>query len=464
MTKTHLAHLIRFFQLLSLLLLVCSIHPAQTHNTSLAELQRAYAMRYLEPEPHMALAKYYFEHGKRIEAFWVVETARRGRFEEKIFDPAFYRAFDGFDNSEAAEARLLAENKRNPDSIETIDGLSDIYISRNDWPNAKRYLLAAIQRKPDDYRFIVGLATVLEGEGKQQEAEQLTTDYLKKFPNTAAGYELRAERLAKTNPVEAKRILTEAVARFPEDGPLLFRFGAAYQSEDQQKAEQAFVKAAELAPKSELIQTWVGRFFFKVKSDNRRALEYYLNAYFLNPHAYESEFVESRIRKISGLLALEKFAEQDRARVSLVDRLNDPNSFVVSFALEQMAKEWLPAYVDPVTKLMGHDDPGVRWQATQTLKLKVDSSFDGQLKALLRDDDLRKRGLAAYIAVYRWKNDSFEIMKGLLSHDAQLVRYDAISALMIDGGAAGRRVVLAHAPNEPNATLKKLIERPKTRE
>ena len=83
MTKTHLAHLIRFFQLLSLLLLVCSIHPAQTHNTSLAELQRAYAMRYLEPEPHMALAKYYFEHGKRIEAFWVVETARRGRFEEK---------------------------------------------------------------------------------------------------------------------------------------------------------------------------------------------------------------------------------------------------------------------------------------------------------------------------------------------------------------------------------------------
>jgi hypothetical protein len=25
----------------------------------------------------------------------------------------------------------------------------------------------------------------------------------------------------------------------------------------------------------------------------------------------------------------------------------------------------------------------------------------------LKDDDLRKRGLAAYIAVHRWKNDSF---------------------------------------------------------
>jgi Flp pilus assembly protein TadD len=462
--KPHIAHMIRLFKLLSLLLLVCSIHPAQTHNTSLAELQRAYAMRYLEPEPHMALAKYYFEHGNRIEAFWVVEAARRGRFEEKIFDPAFYRAFDGFDNSEAAKARLLAEYKRNPDSIETIDALADIYISRNDWPNAKRYLFAAIQKKPDDYRFISGLAMILESEGKPQEAEQVNKDYLKKFPNTAEGYAIRAERVAQTNPVEAKTILTEAVAKFPEDGQLLFKLGAAYQTEDQQKAEQAFVKAAEVAPKSELIQTWVGRFFFKVKSDNRRALEYYLNAYFLNPHAYETEFVESRIRKITGLLAMEKFAEQNRARVPLVDRLNDTNSFVVSFALEQMAKEWLPAYVDPVTKLMGHDDPGVRWNATQVLKLKVDSSFDGQLKALLKDDDLRKRGLAAYIAVYRWKNDSLEIMKGLLSHDAQLVRYDAISALMIDGGAVGRRVVLAHASNEPNATLKKLIESPKTRE
>lgn len=456
--------MIRLFLLLSLLLLVCPIDPAQTYNSKLAELQRAYAMRYLEPEPHMALAKYYFEHGNRIEAFWVVEAARRGRFEEKIFNPAFYRAFDSFDNSEAAEARLLAEYKRNPDSIETLDALADIYISRNDWPNAKRYLLAAIQRKPDDYRFIGGLEVVLDSEGKQQEAEQVKKDYLKKFPNTAAGYAIRAEQIAQTNPVEAKAILTEGVAKFPGDGDLLFKLGAAYQRENQQKAEEVFIKAAELAPKSEIIQSWVGRFFFKVKSDNRRALEYYLNAYFLNPHAYETEFVESRIRKITAQLAMEKFAEQNQAQVPLVDRLNDPNSFVISLALEQLAKNWLPAYVDRVVQLMGHDDPGVRWEATQLLKVKVDSSFDSQLKALLKDQDLRKRGLAAYIAVYRWKNDSFELMKNLLSQEAELVRYDAISALMIDGGAAGRRVVLAHAPNEPNATLKKLIENPKTRE
>jgi HEAT repeat protein len=138
--------------------------------------------------------------------------------------------------------------------------------------------------------------------------------------------------------------------------------------------------------------------------------------------------------------------------------LSDANPSVVSFALEQMSENWLPTYVGPVAQLMGHDDPAVRWEATQALKVKADSSFAAQLKALLKDDDLRKRGLAAYIAVYRWKNDSFEIMKTLLSEEAQLIRYDAISALIMEGGPAGRKVALAHAAHESNVTLKKLIE------
>jgi HEAT repeat protein len=140
--------------------------------------------------------------------------------------------------------------------------------------------------------------------------------------------------------------------------------------------------------------------------------------------------------------------------------LSDPDPFVVSLALEQMTENWLPAYVGPMVQLMGHDDPGLRWEATQALKTKVDTSFDAQLKALLKDEDPRKRGLAAYIAVYRWKEDSFGIIKSLLSEESELVRFDAISALMIDGGPAGLRLALEHAAHEPDATLKKLITAP----
>jgi tetratricopeptide (TPR) repeat protein len=205
----------RFILLLLLLLLVCPEHKTQTRNADLVSLQRAYAMGYLEPEPHMALAKYYFEHGNRIEAFWIVEAARRGRFEEKIFDPAFYRAFDGFDNSKPAEARLLAEYARNPDSIETIDGLADIYISRDDWPNAKRYLLAAIQKKADDYRFTAGLAMVFQREGKPREADQLQEDYIRKFPNTAAGYGIRAWKLIEKSLSRPNLSSRKGSKRFP---------------------------------------------------------------------------------------------------------------------------------------------------------------------------------------------------------------------------------------------------------
>ena len=159
-------------------------------------------MHFLEPEPHMALAKYYFDHGNRIEAFFIVETARRTRFEEKVFNPAFYRAFDGFDNSKAGEARLLAEFARNPDSIETIHGLADVYISRDDWPNAERYLRLAIQKKPEDFRFTGGLVEVLTSEGKGKEADQLRQDYLRKFPKTAESYAMRAQALRETKPFE----------------------------------------------------------------------------------------------------------------------------------------------------------------------------------------------------------------------------------------------------------------------
>jgi len=82
-------------------------------------------------------------------------------------------------------------------------------------------------------------------------------------------------------------------------------------------------------------------------------------------------------------------------------------------------------------------------------------------RSILADDAECEEALQeAYIAVYRWKGNSFGILKSLLTEDSQLVRFDAISALFMEGGPAGRKVALAHAPREPNATLKKLIADP----
>src|ERR1051325_6401857 len=54
--------------------------PAQ--DATLERLREEFAMRYMEPEPNMALAKYFRDHGDRLEAFYILEDARRQRFEE----------------------------------------------------------------------------------------------------------------------------------------------------------------------------------------------------------------------------------------------------------------------------------------------------------------------------------------------------------------------------------------------
>ena len=96
--------------------------------------------------------------------------------------------------------------------------------------------------------------------------------------------------------------------------------------------------------------------------------------------------------------------------------------------------------------------------ATEAIKTHIDRAFDEQLKALLQEKDLRKRGLAAYIAVHLWKQESFTLMRNMLREEAQLLRFDALSALMLEGGSEGRRIILEHRKSELNPTLQRLID------
>jgi tetratricopeptide (TPR) repeat protein len=425
----------------------------------LAKLQNDFAMRYFEPEPQMALTKYYLDRGDRREAFFTLETARRSILEEPVFDHAFQVAFEGFDNSKDAEERLRAALQSDPHSADLQFRLADVYISHTDYSKAKPLLQQGLTEHGEDFRFTAGLAEILRIEGKRQEADRMLADYTKKYPQSAEAYEARASALHQTNLRKCRQELEEGVAKYPNDGNMLFRLAAVMQEMGElDKAESNFVKAASLAPKSENVQSWVGRFFFKVRNDGEKALPYYLNAYFLSPHAYETEYVESRLRNIFSAQAQSAFQAQLKAKKTPIELINDPNPLVVSLAIEKMATTWKPTYVEALVGLMGHEDVGVRWAATQLLKTKVDSSFDPTLSSLLKDQDLRKRGLAAYIAVYRWQKASFPIMKQLLVEESQLLRFDAISALVMEGGADGRNLVLEYAPRETNPTLKKIIE------
>lgn len=426
---------------------------------TLTELRNDFAMGYLEPAPHMALAKYYLDHGNRLLAFYILEAARRGRFEEKVFNRAFHVSIRGMDDSESAEAAILKELSGNPQSQDLIFKLADLYIAREDWVRAKQYLAAGIKNRPDDLKFTTELSDVLEIEGNTEEAQRLVKDFVARFPQSEAAYGLKIENLIETSPAKAKPLVAEARAKFPKSGAFELDLGRILQNEGKLvEAEQSFIKAAELSPDSPDIQAWTGRFLYKVRKDNARALEYYLNAYFLNPHTYESEFVESRVQSISADLAKAEIEKRVKAGTPLEGLLSDANPAVVELALERIAENWKAAYLEPVLKCLEHDDEAVRWAATETIKRHVDQTFDEKLKALLSDNDLRKRGSAAYIAVHLWKQKRFEVIRSMLKQPSELVRYDAISALILEGGNEGRKIAFAHATAEPNPALKKLIE------
>jgi tetratricopeptide (TPR) repeat protein len=439
----------------------CAGSTVQAQEPSISQLRAEYAMRFLEPASHMALAKYFRDKGNRLQAFYILETARRGRFEENEFNKAFALAFTGSqpDYSRTAEAALLNKHAGDPNSIPTIVKLADIYISREDWGKAKNYILKAIQLQPENFENTDALAEVFRREGKPEEGDRLLREYSQKYPETLDGYRLRIAEVSEKDPDKEKQLVLEAVKKFPQEGGFVFDLGTIDQREGRlQQAEEHFVRAAEMSPSSVYIQAWVGRFFYKVRKDDRRALNYYLNAYLLDPHAYETEFVESRISKINEVVARADYDQLRKSGVPLSKILEDLNPAVVYVALEEMSAKWDSSYVKILVDLMGHDDGGVRWYATQFLKEKVNRSFDETLRGLLNDRDLRKRGLAAYIAVHLWKQESFGMMRAMLKEESQLLRFDAVSALVMEGGADGRVIVAEHLPRESHPGLRKLIE------
>lgn len=461
-------------ELKTLALLFCSIvmaalpHAAYAQttapqpSTSLESLRADFAMHFLEPEPHMALAKYFRDSGDSVAAFDILETARRGRFPEEVFNQAFKTHFLGekpFANDKEAEAKLLAQLARAPDSTAVLFGLADIYISREDWPKAKQYLRKLIAREPGDFDHVEALAEVYRREGDTQQAELLAREWARAHPETAEGYRIRIGEIPETETGRAKSLLAEAAAKFPKEPGFPFYLAGIYLRENNLKeAERLYVRAAELAPGSSEIQAWVGRFFFKAMPDDRRALEHYLRAYLLDPHAYESEYVESRIPKLLWRTADARLKEQLKLGVPLSKLVEDPNHYLAILAMAEMVKAWKPVYTKPLVGLLSHADVMVRWQATQVLKEKVDASFDPTLRTLLQDKDLIVRGLAAYIAVHRWKAASFDLMRQMLREEAQLLRFDAVSALLMEGGPAGRKIVFDHLSHEPHPRLREVIE------
>jgi len=185
----------------------------------------------------------------------------------------------------------------------------------------------------------------------------------------------------------------------------------------------------------------------------RRALDLYLNAYFLDPEFYETEFAESRIKRIAPELARSAVKAGKEAASPELRRA------VESVMLKSIEQKWTAGSERALLEIMGSDDESNRATAMTLLAEHPSAAADQQVSRLLVDPDLRKRGMGGYLAVKWRKEKAFPLMQKWLLEPAELVRFDAVSALLENGGAPGRKLVAdyANSGNEPNAQLREMM-------
>ena len=430
--------------LLSLTVIALLAPSLWADDTALEAAKREYALHFFSVDAHVDLAKQQYEHGNRLQAFYTLETARRYHFPQEEFIKSFRRIFlgDTFDNSPKSEAALRAKVKASPNDFEALTRLADIYISREEWDKAIPLLESARKLRPDDFSPAGAMAEVYQRMGKQQESKELISSWTKDHPDSIDTYHARIDEMFKNN-TDARSLVDEALKKYPDDAALHFDLGIVLERAGNFIEEQKeFEKAVQLGPKNEHIQGWVARFYLKREIDKRRALDLYLNVYFLDPDFYDSEYAESRIQKLAPQVAEEllmKVSGKDMRE--LAPLLPAAESVILRSAEEK----WTATSAATVIKIMGSEDEANRGMAMTLLAEHRDANVEKEVAQMLDDPDLRKRGMAGYLAVKWQKEKALPVMKKWLEDPAELARFDAISALIESGGPAGRKIVEEYA-------------------
>jgi len=422
--------------------------------------RREYALHFLSAEAHVGFAKALYDKGDRLQAFFVLETARRQHhFSQAEFDTAFQKVFrsEAFDNSAANESVLQTALAKNANDYDSLTKLADIYISRSEFEKASPLLERASRIRPEEYSPVEALTAIYERTGREAKAKSTRWLWLNAHPDSVEAY---ASRIEKLKPEAGLALVNEALKRYPNSAVLHYdRAALLHKTNDAKGAEAEFHRAAELEPNSALIEGWMARFYLKTANDKAQAFDHYLKAYFLNPDFYDTEFAEERISKLARQLAveaLEKGLPPEGQRDPLLDQLRPA---VMSQLLEALGQRWEPDALSLAVDLLHEDDEQNRWNAMQLIANHADASFDKQLTQLLEDPDLRARGMAGYIAAKRWDKKALPILEKRLDDPAVLIRFDAISALAMDGGTGGRSIVQRYAQSrkEPDARLRDMI-------
>lgn len=293
--------------------------PLLHADDALQAARKEYVLHFFSCDAHVRLAKQQYDEGERLQAFYTLETARREHFGPTEFASAFRRIFlnDAFDNSPQAEAALKAKVDASPKDDKAVTKLADVYISRKEWTKAIPLLESAVKLRPEEFAPSAALAQVYKEMKQDAKAHSTITAWTEAHPQALETYQTRINDLLAKEGSDARPLVDEALAKYPNDPTLHFDVGIVLErTNDLAGTQREFDTAVRLGPKIPHIVGWVARFYFMRKIDLQHALDLYLSAYFLDPEFYETEYAEARIRKLAPQVVL-SIMEQSEKRVTL---------------------------------------------------------------------------------------------------------------------------------------------------
>ena len=313
-------------------------------------LRNETANHYMSPEPHLKLARHYYDMGDKVQAFYISEHTRSSFGDEK-FTPAFLKVAaielvepPEFKDEDEAEAYC----KAHPDSV--YAQLMDMDLASRDpeaISNAVQQLNTLLSQHPQDV-----------------------------FPKTVAA-----------------------------------------------------------------------KYFLKAVKDYDRALVLYIDLYFYNPHYYDWEYAEFRIKEMTSSLKESWWSERKKSGRPIGELLIDEkNPRVLDPALEEIREHWNVAYVPSLIALLSNDDHSVQ---TRSLHLLMDHPQDvpaDDIHALLKSPDLVKRAMASFLVVTCFKPADYTLLQDNLDSASELILMDTIQALAGFGGTAGIAFLKDHPP------------------
>jgi hypothetical protein len=188
----------------------------------------------------------------------------------------------------------------------------------------------------------------------------------------------------------------------------------------------------------------------KDKLDEDKALSSYIDLYFSDPHYYDGEYAEFRIKTITSSRKQAWWEGRKKDGIPLEQLIaEEKNPRVLDVVVTRARERWEPSMVPAMFSMLGNDDPSLQSQALHMLLAHsndVTGTKAEEIKGMLKGEDLVKRAMAALLLVKCFGPAEYPLLKEGLDSGIELVQVDTIQALSQIAGQEGRAYLRSNRP------------------